>query len=104
MMGRQPWSEEKAGLCFRLRGEGLSFSQIAHELGVSRAAVSGYLDRHGADRLKSTPKPPEPRKARPPRPPGLSGTYSYEVPKYRRNDDRLHLTLMLAAMREARAA
>lgn len=103
MMGRQAWTEERTAVCYRLRGEGLSFSQIAHELGVTRAAVSGFLDRHGAGPLKNLPKAPEPKPAR------LykrrsSGTNRYEVPEWRPNDDNLHLTLMLAALREQSAA
>lgn len=102
-MGRQPWTEERAARCFELRREGLSFLQIGRQLGVTRAAVSGYLDRHADDRLKAFPKPPTVRR-KPIRPTGSTGSYAYEVPKHRKNDDTLHLTLMLAALREQRAA
>lgn len=102
-MGAQPWPDAKSAECFRLLLDGFSYGEIAVRLGITRSAVSGYVDRHGGAQVVR-----ESKRIRPPRILSVnnprSGTYAFEVPKARENDDRLHLTMLLAALREARAA
>jgi len=104
-MGAQAWPDEKSAQCFALLLDGLSFAEIAKRMGITRSAVSGYVDRHGGAMLARTERDAPLRPARPisPNDPKLGG-HPFEIPKRRENDDHLHLTLLLAALREQRAA
>ena len=50
----ETWTAERLELLNKLRGEGLSASQIAAELGVTRSAVLGKCHRLGLARKAST--------------------------------------------------
>lgn len=102
-MGHQAWPNEKSSRCFSLRLDGLTYGEIAKEMGITRSMVSGYLHRHGISATDSS-TPPVVKAVPAPANDCRAGTYPFEVPKPRRNDDRLHLTLMLAALREQRAS
>lgn len=95
--GHPAWPNEKSARAFALRLDGLTYRQIAAEMGLSRSCVAGYLSRHGiaGDLENACLTRGYTRRG------GESG---YEVPAARPNDDRKHLRLMLAALREQRAA
>lgn len=99
MSGRPPWPDEKSALCFSLRIDGYSYGDIASRMGISRNAVAGYLWRHGVIEAPELARWHEARRER-----DVVCARDYEIPTYRANDDRKHLTLMLAAMRKEGAA
>lgn len=99
MSGRPAWPNAKSAMCFSLRIEGYSYGDIAFRMGITRNAVAGYLWRHGVIEAPELARWQEARADR-----DVCNSRDYEVPTYRPNDDRKHLTLMLAAMREASAA
>jgi len=63
----ETWTAERLELLNKLRGEGLSASQIAAELGVTRSAVLGKCHRLGLARKAST-KVSSPRSQQPSQP------------------------------------
>lgn len=96
-MSQRPWPNEKSARAFSMRLDGLTYRQIATEMGVSRSCVAGYLSRHGiaGDLENACLTRGYARRC--------AGGYDYEVPEGRPNDDRKHLRLMLASLRELRA-
>lgn len=96
--GHPAWPNEKSAKAFSLRLNGLTYAAIAKELGCSRSAVSGYLARHGVKGGSDNCYLTRGYVRR------CGEGYEFQVPDRRPNDDRKHLRLMLAALREARAA
>lgn len=99
MSGRPPWPNEKSAKCFALRIAGYSYGDIAWRMGITRNAVAGYLWRHGVIEAPELARWQEAQADR-----DVTNSRNFQVPAYRPNDDALHLTLMLAALREQRAA
>lgn len=97
--GYPAWPNEKSAQAFSLRLDGLTYAEIAVQLGVSRSSVSGYLSRHGVEGSKDNCYLTRPDYVR-----RCGEGYDYEVPDGRPNDDRKHLRLLLASLREHRAA
>lgn len=97
-MRAPPWPHEKSTRAFCLRLDGLTYAEIAREMGISRSSVAAYLTRHGIE-----PSRANTILTRPSRNDCNSGTFPFEVPKRRPNDDRLHLTLLLQALTQDRA-
>lgn len=99
-MPQRPWPNERSARVFMLRLDGWTYSEIAADMGLSRSAIAGYLDRHG---VKGTPQTACQQRLHPERDVVNTGCSAYEVPAFRFNDDRKHLRLMLASLRELRA-
>lgn len=99
MTGAPAWPNEKSAMCFSLRIEGYSYGDIAFRMEITRNAVAGYLWRHGVIEAPELARWQEARADR-----DIVNSRNFQVPTPRENDDRLHLTLMLAAMKEASAA
>ena len=66
-----PWPDEKTADLIKMRADDMSAAQIANELGYSRSAVLGKINRLGL----SSPRPPA--KPKPPRAPRRQFSVSY---------------------------
>ena len=65
---RSPWTTERVAMLRSYFNAGLSCAQIANEIGVSRNAVIGKMNRLGLSRGRRTAAPGAPRAASPRRP------------------------------------
>jgi len=66
---RSPWTTERVAMLRSYFNAGLSCAQIANEIGVSRNAVIGKMNRLGLSRGRRTAAPGVPRAASSPRRP-----------------------------------
>jgi len=86
------WSSERVELMKSCFHAGLSCSQIAHEIGVSRNAVIGKMNRLGLSRSKEGPQRGRAKQARPKAP----GAWRQWAPRPRRVCSPQMLTESLA--------
>lgn len=98
------WPDAKSARAFALLIDGLTYTEIAAVMGLTRSAVCSYMTRHGAAELRAEGKIRERQVDSYPAPDRdtLHGSYPFEAPARRPNDDHKHLTLMLAALRAER--
>jgi hypothetical protein len=95
MMGTYTWDAEGLAELRTLKRSGKPWNVIAEQLGRTAGACKARWAIMEGKKARYT---------RPASPDAPRRTMAFEIPPFRRNDDEKHLRLMLAALKQGRAA